>query len=140
MGSTESNPLVILKVIEPGDNGILQYVGWVCWTLGIILVILSYYYIYYRKVQELIEVGIYAFVRHPLYLGWILGIFVATIFLYQHWIFLAIGVPGAASVYLLARQEEQSNIEKFGDDYRRYMHQVPRMNLVTGAIRLLRRR
>jgi protein-S-isoprenylcysteine O-methyltransferase Ste14 len=37
-------------------------------------------------------------------------------------------------------REEESNIERFGDDYRRYMQQVPRMNFVVGIIRLIRRR
>jgi protein-S-isoprenylcysteine O-methyltransferase Ste14 len=75
-----------------------------------------------------------------MYLGWILSIFVATLFLYQHWVFLAIGIAGVASMYLIARQEELANIEKLGDDYKLYMREVPRMNLVSGVVRLLRRR
>ena len=134
------NPLVILKVIEPNDIELLRYIGWILWTIGIILVILPYYYLFYRKVENLIDDGIYAIVRHPLYLGWILSVFVATVFLYQHWVFLIIGIPGVASVYLIARQEEYFNIEKFGDGYKLYMRKVPRMNLVVGVIRLLRRR
>jgi protein-S-isoprenylcysteine O-methyltransferase Ste14 len=134
------NPLVVLKVIEPNDIKLLQYIGWTFWTMGIILVILSYYYVYFRKTENLIDSGIYATVRHPLYLGWILSIFVATVFLYQHWVFLAIGIPGVVSIYLIAGQEELSNIEKFGNDYKLYMQEVPRMNLVVGIIQLIRRR
>ncbi len=104
------------------------------------LIILPYYYIYYRKVKVMIDSGIYAIVRHPLYLGWILAVFIATIFLHQHWLFVIIGIPGIASVYLISRQEEQTNIEKFGDDYRLYMQKVPRMNLLKGIIRLIQRR
>ena len=134
------NPLVVLKVIEPNDIELLRYIGWIFWTIGIILVILPYYYLFYRKVENLIDGGIYAIVRHPLYLGWILSIFVATVLLYQHWVFWAIGIPGVASVYLIARQEEHFNIEKFGDDYKLYMRKVPRMNFLVGVIRLLQRR
>ena len=134
------NPLVIFNIIEPNEIGSLRTIGWIFWTIGIILVILPYYYIYYRKEENLMERGIYAIVRHPLYLGWILGIFVATVFLYQHWLFVAIGIPGTASVYLIARHEERSNLEKFGDDYKRYMQKVPRMNFLLGIIRLLRRK
>jgi protein-S-isoprenylcysteine O-methyltransferase Ste14 len=75
-----------------------------------------------------------------MYLGWILGIFVSTIFLYQHWMFVIIGIPGIASLYLISRQEEQRNIGRFGDDYKHYMQKVPRMNLVDGIIRQVRRR
>jgi protein-S-isoprenylcysteine O-methyltransferase Ste14 len=134
------NPLVILNIIEPNDSEALRTLGWIFWTIGIILVILPYYHIYYRKEENLMDRGIYAIVRHPLYLGWIIGIFVATAFLYQHWVFVAIGIPGAACVYLIARHEERSNIEKFGDDYKLYMQRVPRMNFLAGIIRLLRRK
>jgi protein-S-isoprenylcysteine O-methyltransferase Ste14 len=134
------NPLVIFNIIEPNEIGSLRTIGWIFWTIGIILVILPYYYIYYRKEENLMDRGIYAIVRHPLYLGWILGIFVATAFLYQHWLFVAVGIPGIASVYLIAMYEERSNIQKFGDDYKRYMQKVPRMNFLAGVIRLLRRK
>jgi protein-S-isoprenylcysteine O-methyltransferase Ste14 len=134
------NPLAILEIIAPNDIAYLSYLGWIFWAIGVILVILPYYAIYVRKAENLMDHGIYAIVRHPLYLGWILGIFVATVFLYQHWVFLVIGIPGTASIYLIAKHEERSNIAKFGDDYKRYMQEVPRMNLVTGVIRFLRRR
>ena len=134
------NPLVIFNIIEPNEIGSLRTIGWIFWTIGIILVILPYYYIYYRKEENLMNRGIYAIVRHPLYLGWILGIFVATAFLYQHWLFVAVGIPGIASVYLIAMYEERSNIQKFGDDYKRYMQKVPRMNFLAGVIRFLRRK
>lgn len=134
------NPLVIFKVVEPNDIKVLWYIGWILWIVGITLVILPYYYLYYRRVKVLIDSGIYAVVRHPLYLGWILGIFVATILFYQHWLFVVIGILGIASVYLISREEEHLNIERFGHDYKHYMQKVPRMNLAVGIIRLLRRR
>ena len=108
--------------------------------VGTAFVILSYYYVYYRKVKVLVDSGTYAVVRHPMYLGWILALFVATIFLYQHWLFVIIGIPGIASVYLISREEEQRNIEKFGDEYKRYMKRVPRANFLLGTIRHLRHR
>ena len=133
------NPLIIFKILEPNNVEVLLYIGWIFWIVGITLVILSYSIIY-RKVKVLVDSGIYGVVRHPMYLGWILAIFVATIFIHQHWLFVVIGIPGIASVYLISRQEEQLNIEKFGDDYRLYMQKVPRMNLLLGVIRLARRR
>ena len=134
------NPLIIFKVIEPNNIKVLLYIGWIFWIVGMTLIILSYYYIFFRKVKVLIDSGIYAVVRHPMYLGGILAIFVATIFLYQHWLFVIIGIPGIASWYLISRQEEQTNIEKFGDDYRLYIQKVPRMNLLVGIIGLIQRK
>jgi protein-S-isoprenylcysteine O-methyltransferase Ste14 len=42
-------------------------------------------------------------------------------------------------IYNDLRGEEKNNIEKFGDDYLRYMEQIPRMNFVLGTIMLQRR-
>jgi len=134
------NPLIIFKVLEPSNIKVLLYSGWIFWIVGITLVILSYHYIYFREVKVLIDSGIYGIIRHPMYLGWILSIFIATIFIYQHWLFVIIGVPGIVSVYLISKQEEHHNIDTFGDEYKRYMQKVPRMNLLTGVIRLIRRR
>ena len=36
-------------------------------------------------------------------------------------------------------REEKNNLERFGEDYQRYMKAVPRANPVAGAIRLLLR-
>ena len=134
------NPLVIFKVLEPSNIEVLMYIGWIFWIVGITLVILSYFVIFYRKPKVLVTSGVYGVVRHPMFLGGTLSIFVATIFLYQHWLFVIIGIPGIASWYLISREEERTNIKKFGDDYKRYMQKVPRMNLLLGIIRLIRRR
>jgi steroid 5-alpha reductase family enzyme len=85
------------------------------------------------------QLGIYAVVRHPLYLGWLLA-YVALILLSQHWLTAIIGIPGMVCVYLISRQEDNRLVEKFGDDYKHYMQKVPRMNLLDGVIRLIRRR
>ena len=134
------NPLIIFKVIKPNDIKALWYIGWLSWAVGIILIGLSYYYIYIRRAKVLVERGIYKVIRHPLYLGWILSIFVATIFLYQHWIFIVIGIIGAASIYLISKEEERLNIKQFGIGYINYIKKIPGMNIILGIIRLLRRR
>jgi protein-S-isoprenylcysteine O-methyltransferase Ste14 len=91
------------------------------------------------RTTRLVDTGIYAVVRHPQYLGGILAIFFATPLLYQHWLFIVLGIPGTILVYLGARQEDRRLIAKFGGDYNIYMHKVPRMDIFTGFIRLARR-
>jgi len=60
--------------------------------------------------------------------------------LYIGWIIAIIGIAAAMAVYMQARQDDPSLIERFGDDYRRYMQRVPRMDFLLGIIRLLRKR
>jgi protein-S-isoprenylcysteine O-methyltransferase Ste14 len=79
-------------------------------------------------------------VRHPQYLGGILSLFLATLLFYPHWLFLVLGIPGVALLYWGTFEEEKRVIERFGDEYRGYMARVPRMNLILGIIRVMKRR
>ena len=133
----------------PAGVQLLRYAGWIILAVGLILIILPRFVFRSKGKPEkgkdwtdttvLVDTGIYAIVRHPLYLGWLL-MYVALILLSQHWLTVIIGIPGMACVYLISRQEDQSLIEKFGDDYKYYIQKVPRMNLLVGIIRLVRRR
>ena len=128
---------------------LLQYAGWIILAVGLVLIILPRFAFRSKGRPEkgkdwtettiVVDTGIYAVVRHPLYLGWLL-MYVALILLSQHWLTAIIGIPGMACVYLISRQEDQRLIEKFGDDYKHYMQSVPRMNLLVGIIQLVRRR
>jgi len=93
----------------------------------------------WTETSVVVDTGIYAIVRHPLYLGWLL-MYIAIIFWSQHWLTIIVGVLGMTCVYLISRQEDQRLVEKFGNNYKRYMRSVPRMNFLVGVIRLVRRR
>jgi protein-S-isoprenylcysteine O-methyltransferase Ste14 len=84
-----------------------------------------------------VESGIYAIVRHPMYLSFIL-FFLSLILISQHWLSLIFAIPITVYFYLSMGQEEQSSIIKFGDAYKTYMKRVPRINFFLGIIRLLR--
>lgn len=88
---------------------------------------------YLRKSEELCVGGPYAYVRHPLYLGsFLLGFgfclagtspvyWLRSGFL---WLFFLLGF---SLIYSLQMRVEETGLEKsFGDDYRRYLHGVPR--------------
>ena len=131
----------------PAGVQLLRYVGGAILVVGIILIILPRFVFRSKGKPEkekdwiettvVVDTGIYAVVRHPLYLGW-LFMYVALILLSQHWLTVIIGIPGMVCVYLISRQEDQRLIEKFGDEYKDYMQKVPRMNLLVGIIRLVR--
>jgi len=145
------NPLVFFNVIEPNPNiiKVLFYIGWIIWAFGMVLV-MAPIIIFPRRggvakgktfvhTTRLVDTGIYAVVRHPQYLGGILAIFFATPLLYQHWLFVVLGIPRAILVYLGARREDEGLVEKFGGEYIHYMQKVPRMDILTGVMRLMRR-
>ena len=87
----------------------------------------------------LVESGMYAFVRHPGFLGHML-IISALVIISQNWISLSIGIMLIILLYLAITEEEKRNIEKFGDKYKDYMRRVPRINLLIGFARWLRRK
>ena len=144
------NPLVLLKIIEPHGNRLLSYLGVGFWSIGMILVIYPFIYFKlkgnvskgkaYVHTKKLVTTGLYSIVRHVQYTGGILSIFIATPFLYPHWIFIILGIPGILLTYLGTRREDKFLIEKFGDEYRRYMDKVPAVNIVAGIIRKLKGR
>ena len=84
-----------------------------------------------------VDSGVYAVVRHPMYLSFMLLI-LALMLISQHWLSVIFGLPIMVFHYLGMQAEEQSNIEKFGDEYKQYTERVPRVNFVAGIIRLLR--
>ena len=131
------NPLVLTGVLEPNFRLASFISGWVVWAVGMVLVMAPIVTFPKRggvpkgrsfaHTTRLVDTGIYTVVRHPQYLGGILTIFVATPLLYPHWLFAVLGIPGAAILYWSAIEEEKQLIERFGDDYRSYMQEVPRI-------------
>jgi len=91
------------------------------------------------KTTTLVDIGIYAVVRHPMYLSFMMYP-VALMLISQHWLSLILGLPLIVYLYLATKGEEKNNIEKFGDDYRKYMQRVPRINIVLGLVRLIHQR
>jgi protein-S-isoprenylcysteine O-methyltransferase Ste14 len=53
---------------------------------------------------------------------------------------VVIGAAGALMIDNDMRREEKGNVDKFGKAYVHSMHQVPRMNLLLGLVRLMQHR
>jgi len=131
-----------ILVYNVANLEILLYFGWTILVFGIIFLLLASRSRKIGRAQEgkginkenLIESGMYAFVRHPEFLGHILIIF-ALIFIAQYWLSLVIGVMLIVLLCLAMMEEEKRNIEKFGDGYKDYIQRVPRINLLVGIIK-----
>ena len=128
---------------------LLVYVGWMIFSVGLILIFLAGHEFqknggvakgkHLVHTTVLVDSGIYALVRHPQYLSFILLV-LGLILISQHWLSIISGVTGSILFYIDVRKEEQSNIRKFGNEYKSYMQKVPGMNLLAGVIRLMRHR
>jgi protein-S-isoprenylcysteine O-methyltransferase Ste14 len=140
------NPLILTGVLETRTIPVLFILGWVIWAVGMVFVMAPMIMFPRRggvpegksfvHTTNLVDTGLYAVVRHPQYLGGILSIFIATMLFYPHWLFVILGIPGMITVYMSCREEEVYLLRQFGDEYREYMQRVPRVNLLTGTVRL----
>lgn len=92
----------------------------------------------YVQTTRLVERGLYAVVRHPQYLGFIL-IGVGVSLVAQHWVVALPGVIVALTSYRLTVDEEHALIDRFGQAYEAYCRRVPRLDAATGLLRYLRR-
>jgi protein-S-isoprenylcysteine O-methyltransferase Ste14 len=88
----------------------------------------------YIATTKLVDTGIYAIVRHPQFLTFIMFAF-AGMLLFQHWIIILIGLPIIPLVYLDLIRADKQLILKFDEKYKRYMQKVPRVNFLLGIIR-----
>jgi len=89
--------------------------------------------------EAFIQSGLYAYVRHPEFLGHML-IIISLISMAQHPISIAIGSVLILLLCIEIMEEEKRNIEKFGEVYKDYMRRVPRINLLAGIIKSIRER
>jgi len=125
------------------------FAGWILLALSVVIILLAGSEFRTKggapkgeslvHTTTLVDSGIYAVVRHPQYLGFILFV-LALVLMSQHWLSAISGVAGSALFYKDVLREEQMTVAKFGNDYVRYMDRVPRMNFFIGIWRLLRRR
>jgi len=69
--------------------------------------------------HQLIQSGPYAWVRHPMYLGWWVSL-TGLVMIYHTWILLVMLIMSLVIFYRRARLEEQVLAEKFGEEWEAY--------------------
>lgn len=114
----------------------LLLAGYVLLGAGVFVFVLSVVTLRSKGVNHIADSGIYGIIRHPMYLGAMI-MFFSHAFFGQSWMIIISTVIGMGCCYLSMLYEEQRNIEKFGNDYLRYMKRVPRMNALSGLARLI---
>jgi len=128
---------------------VLFFLGDIIVGVGILLVILAMASLKRKgNLQEggdfttttvVVKRGVYSVVRHPLYLGWLLT-YPAAILVSQHWLIVILGVIGIASMNQITKMADEQLVDKFGADYETYMQEVPRLNILLGIVRKLKRK
>ncbi|MGD8812884.1 MAG: isoprenylcysteine carboxylmethyltransferase family protein [Anaerolineales bacterium] len=138
-GSSIALFFYLSTVLEVPDRPVSVIIlAWLLFTLGVVLVVLSTLTLMRNRDAGLIENGIFGIVRHPMYLGAML-LFLSWVFFLPHWITVLIAAVNLPIVYAYMPYGENFNLEKFGEAYAGYMQRVPRINLLAGLVRALRR-
>jgi protein-S-isoprenylcysteine O-methyltransferase Ste14 len=70
--------------------------------------------------HKLIKVGVYKYVRHPIYLGTLLAYFSVPLLFHSLYGFFVMILKIPLTMYRI-KIEEQALLEKFGDEYRDYI-------------------
>lgn len=137
---------VIMSIARYNYYGLayLVYAGWALMALSIIIIFIAGGE--FRRsggapegesivhTTVLVETGVYSVVRHPQYLGFLL-IVAALVALSQHPFSVICAAAGCVLFYRDILREEQMSSSRLGEDYRRYMERVPRLNIIRGIYR-----
>ena len=130
----ESNPLTawltaffLPHISYTGDPILtaLAYLGPILFGVGLVIFFVCAYQVYSAKLlrRGVVSGGLYAWIRHPQYLG--LGIAGLGLLLYwPRFIILVLYLSMLIVYYLLARNEEWRMERKFGDAYRNYKARI----------------
>jgi len=135
---------------NPEGVGVVRYAGYLLWAAGVAFAMVPVFTLKrrggvpagqsYMKTTGLVTSGVYSLVRHPQGgLAWLL-MNLAAILVGQTLPITLLGLVSMPLVYLDTLKTDRYCIEKFGERYERYMETVPRVNVLLGAMRLLRRR
>ena len=110
---------------------LIQITSWIALLMSSVLVVGGFYSLGFSNASgvttenppELVQDGVYAYVRHPLYSS--LFFLALGVFLKKPSLFSAILLFGASfSLNATARAEEAVNVRKFGDDYLEYVRRT----------------
>ena len=149
-------PLLVVQIILVFVFGIVNrarldkvvYVGLVIWAISVIFGWMPIFVLKrkggvtkgksYVHTTTIVKSGIYSIVRHPQYTAGIL-FSLALILISQSWLIAALGAVVMPLLYVDILKTDKYEVEKFGDEYKRYMKEVPRTNFILGIMRLFRR-
>jgi protein-S-isoprenylcysteine O-methyltransferase Ste14 len=113
-----------LDPFHVGLPGPVRWIGLVLFIVGMVLALGALFQLRgVENIKHLVTSGLFAKIRHPMYLGftcWIVG---WSIY-HAAFLSLAIGAPGIASILWWRHLEDRRLERQFGIEYRRYRQQT----------------
>lgn len=85
----------------------------------------------WESTTSIIHSGVYRVIRHPMYLGTAIWSF-ALVLVIQSLISAILASVALFCFWMASRKEEEFNLNKFGDEYKKYLESVPRWNFIKG--------
>ena len=128
-----SSLLLSVGLHQPGDLANILWVKIIGFVLFIPAVVLIASAVIAITRGDLVMTGIMEIVRHPMYLGTAVAAF-ALILIFQSILSLILSVLAIVVLWLASKMEDDYNIERFGDSYRKHITCVPRWNVFKGFI------
>jgi protein-S-isoprenylcysteine O-methyltransferase Ste14 len=124
----------------------VMYFGWVVWAISLIFGFVPMFTLKrkgkvekgksYVHTKVIVDTGIYSILRHPQYTAGIL-FSLALVLWAQNWVVLILGLVVIPTVYYDIMIADEHELEKFGENYKKYMERVPRSNFILGIIRVM---
>ncbi len=137
---------IVMMFIIHNELGLtlLVYIGDIFWVFSIYFGLISFRTFKkrgsvekgksYMHTTKLVKNGPYAIIRHPQYLGGILFTIGITLWT-QVWPSLILSILIIIFTYQWTYSEDKNLIERFGEEYKRYKEEVPRLNPILGIIK-----
>ncbi|HEX75056.1 MAG TPA: isoprenylcysteine carboxylmethyltransferase family protein [Dehalococcoidia bacterium] len=86
----------------------------------------------WEQTTIVIDSWVFRIVRHPLYLGttiWAVGVMLV----FQSILSIVLGIATIFCCWMASKKEEQHNLHKFGEEYKKYLEKVPMWNSIKGV-------
>lgn len=120
--------------VRPDFSNPIAFVGLIIFMIGIGITLNSVLWLSIKKSESpLKKDGVYKIVRHPMYLGGILLaiglVFASTPLSLSQLFMLGLGV---ICFFTASHIEDSFNVEKFGEDYKKYIEKTPALNFFKG--------
>ncbi len=114
--------LILLKI---RTDSVWFYIGLIIYGLGLVLYAISIVNYAKPEANGINLKGLYRMSRNPMYIAYFICLFGCALMSYS-WTLLALLIIFQISSHWIILSEERWCIEKFGEEYRRYMNKVRR--------------